>query len=414
MPTKLNKAGEQQQYVPAGHGDASGEYGNESGSNKHFKSFNKKELSNFGKKELNNFSSNNKVIDNFKKSVIEKKLAKLKEKGESQIDNINLDLSQPISKVSDKQRDVLYLEHPKEVVDLAVEKIRQYEPIVDNIANDLLSSTTAQGGLMIGLDFRLKRPSSLSRKIQSEVLEAKEKGETITFKEAVDRMGDVARFTSVFDPGNFQKNADKVLRDLQAKGYEIVKFKNFFQPGASYKGLNTNLRDKNGNMFELQFHTPESMKIKEGYNIDIKNKKATVDKAAFQSHDVYETTRVLEDKIRKGEATPEDINQHKALKEHNVKMWDSIQYSFPNWTIDNYKQKPKSEKQYKDVRKTPYGYVFNVNGVSITDLGKERKSMGMPTEKGKKYRYSVADKSGEEKVFETFDEAYNYIKKGTR
>lgn len=42
MPTKLNSAGEQQNYVPAGNGDASGEYGdNATGSNKHFKSFSK-------------------------------------------------------------------------------------------------------------------------------------------------------------------------------------------------------------------------------------------------------------------------------------------------------------------------------------------------------------------------------------
>ena len=40
MPTKLNHAGQQQNYVPAGNGDASGEYGdNESGSNIHFKVF---------------------------------------------------------------------------------------------------------------------------------------------------------------------------------------------------------------------------------------------------------------------------------------------------------------------------------------------------------------------------------------
>lgn len=49
MPTKLNKAGEQQEYVPAGNGDASGEYGNEAGSNRHFQSFGKKKLSNFRK-----------------------------------------------------------------------------------------------------------------------------------------------------------------------------------------------------------------------------------------------------------------------------------------------------------------------------------------------------------------------------
>ena len=41
MPTKPNKAGEQQPYVPAGNGDASGEYGNESGSNTHFQKFSK-------------------------------------------------------------------------------------------------------------------------------------------------------------------------------------------------------------------------------------------------------------------------------------------------------------------------------------------------------------------------------------
>ena len=42
MPTKLNSAGKQQNYVPAGNGDASGEYGdNASGSNKHFQSFKK-------------------------------------------------------------------------------------------------------------------------------------------------------------------------------------------------------------------------------------------------------------------------------------------------------------------------------------------------------------------------------------
>lgn len=42
MPTKPNRAGQQQNYVPAGNGDASGEYGdNESGSNVHFKNFKK-------------------------------------------------------------------------------------------------------------------------------------------------------------------------------------------------------------------------------------------------------------------------------------------------------------------------------------------------------------------------------------
>lgn len=42
MPTKRNRAGKQQNYIEAGHGDASGEYGdNATGSNKHFQAFQK-------------------------------------------------------------------------------------------------------------------------------------------------------------------------------------------------------------------------------------------------------------------------------------------------------------------------------------------------------------------------------------
>lgn len=42
MPTKRNRAGKQQNYIEAGHGDASGEYGdNATGSNKHFTQFKK-------------------------------------------------------------------------------------------------------------------------------------------------------------------------------------------------------------------------------------------------------------------------------------------------------------------------------------------------------------------------------------
>ena len=44
MPTKPNRAGQQQNYVPQGNGDASGEYAdNSSGSNKHFTNFKKPE-----------------------------------------------------------------------------------------------------------------------------------------------------------------------------------------------------------------------------------------------------------------------------------------------------------------------------------------------------------------------------------
>ena len=50
MPTKPNRAGNQQNYVPAGNGDASGEYGdNATGSNIHFVNFKKPDESSYEK-----------------------------------------------------------------------------------------------------------------------------------------------------------------------------------------------------------------------------------------------------------------------------------------------------------------------------------------------------------------------------
>lgn len=53
MPTKLNRAGQQQNYVPQGNGDASGEYADHaSGSNKHFTNFKKPENQKLEQKSL--------------------------------------------------------------------------------------------------------------------------------------------------------------------------------------------------------------------------------------------------------------------------------------------------------------------------------------------------------------------------
>lgn len=78
MPTKLNKAGNQQNYVPAGNGDASGEYGdNATGSNKNFQAIKRENRL----KLLNNKTSNNKI-----KELINKVSDKLTPEGTEIID----------------------------------------------------------------------------------------------------------------------------------------------------------------------------------------------------------------------------------------------------------------------------------------------------------------------------------------
>lgn len=78
--------------------------------------------------------------------------------------------------------------------------------------------------------------------------------------------------------------------------------------------------------------------------------------------------------------------------------------------VSENKNKNKKPTDFEDVEETIYGYVYNVNGESITDLKEERKKMGMPVVEGKEYGYSVF-KDGEEVYYPTFEEAYNSIKR---
>lgn len=93
MPQKPNKAGQMQNYVPAGNGDASGEYGdNATGSNKHFKAFGKENGTN-----LNNNTQQEKPTQEAPKKE-KNTLSKLKDKTTSEklkkhIEEIEKDLT---------------------------------------------------------------------------------------------------------------------------------------------------------------------------------------------------------------------------------------------------------------------------------------------------------------------------------
>ena len=62
MPKKINGAGQMQEYIPAGNGKASGEYGTSSGENKHFQKFGKDD----GEKQIESVSSQPKLKYNGK------------------------------------------------------------------------------------------------------------------------------------------------------------------------------------------------------------------------------------------------------------------------------------------------------------------------------------------------------------
>lgn len=125
------------------------------------------------------------------------------------------------------------------------------------ITRDMIDVANANGGTMEGLDFRMKAESSLARKIDDEKAEL---GGDV--QATASKMSDVVRYTMTFDDGNYVDGTAKTIADLEAQGYQM-RVKNYWREGDPYQGINVAAVHPSGQKFELQFHTPGSVRAKE-------------------------------------------------------------------------------------------------------------------------------------------------------
>lgn len=110
------------------------------------------------------------------------------------------------------------------------------------------------------LDFRKKSFDSLERKVNSDLLNDTNK----TKEEIMNSMYDIVRYTDLVDGEYLVDDYEQIKKNLEAEGYKIRRVKNqFTNENSDYKGLNLVVENENGYKFELQYHTPESMKVKE-------------------------------------------------------------------------------------------------------------------------------------------------------
>lgn len=109
-----------------------------------------------------------------------------------------------------------------------------------------------------GLEHRIKSPESMTRKITTESPEfGGDAGKTAA------HMSDPLRYTMVLDPKNYTSGVEHTLSSLAAKGYNTKRVKNYWERGDNYNGVNSALRTPQGLPFELQFHTPQSLDVKQ-------------------------------------------------------------------------------------------------------------------------------------------------------
>ena len=169
-------------------------------------------------------------------------------------------VGQPIKRSNGQYRDIefRFSKNLANGVDNSVEALRARElinnlkQIESKVTQDLSNLANKYGGKMKGLDLRLKSEESLARKLKTDGINTP--------------MNDVLRYTTTFENSKFTRGVQNIINDLKIQGYEVVKIKNTFQDGVVYKGINTNVKAPDGQVFELQYHTPNSFNVKQNIN----------------------------------------------------------------------------------------------------------------------------------------------------
>ena len=130
------------------------------------------------------------------------------------------------------------------------------------ITKDVKSVIRKSGAKIYGLKNRLKTKESLERKIRTD---SKEKD--ISLNQSAKGIKDTVRYTAVLDNNNFVDGYNSIKESLAEKGYTEVRCRNYFdlyrKGKANHKQITTVYENSDGDQFELQFHTPSSIKVKE-------------------------------------------------------------------------------------------------------------------------------------------------------
>ncbi|MBN6067316.1 minor capsid protein [Aggregatibacter actinomycetemcomitans] len=140
-------------------------------------------------------------------------------------------------------------------VDKIVEKSQKIEP---TITADINNIAVKAGGKLVGLENRLKSPSSIKRKIEAEVADGFSKSLSLN------KIRDAIRYTTVFKEKDFVTRYKAMQYLLAIKGYKTIIVKNTWKNDSAYKGVNTFIQNEDGDIFEMQYHTQQSFDLKNG------------------------------------------------------------------------------------------------------------------------------------------------------
>jgi len=149
---------------------------------------------------------------------------------------------------------------PPEVLDSAKAMISDAAAAEPEVTAELSGIADTAGGKMEGLENAVKENPSLVRKITGDLADARLADPSATVAEVSASINDTLRYTMTFPDGSYANGVQTTLARLEKDGYTQIKLKNYWG-NADYQGIN-GVFEKNGQRFELQFHTPRTFELK--------------------------------------------------------------------------------------------------------------------------------------------------------
>ncbi|QNH23711.1 XopAD/skwp family type III secretion system effector [Xanthomonas theicola] len=155
-------------------------------------------------------------------------------------------------------------------------RAREMEPAVTDM---LARAAQPHRGRLEGTHHQLKSRGSLVEKLKQQMA-LKHK----TLEEAAASVNDMLRYSVVLDRQDFTDGLRGVLASLDDQNHVRVKLTNLFaKHRQAFKAVNVTLRSPEGALWEIQFHTPDTFKLKEEFHDLYKRKFALQLQGASQA-----------------------------------------------------------------------------------------------------------------------------------
>nr|WP_279323525.1 DUF1073 domain-containing protein [Clostridium botulinum] len=201
---------------------------------------------------------------------------------------------------SEAEKDCILKNCSKEIQKIYDNNMKN-EKVITTVMNDIAKELNSK---MYGLEFSVKTASSVEDKI------ARKKKIGFTEKEAIESMGDIVRYTQLCEHDKIADNTLKTIEILTEKGYDVIEIDNkYLDTISDYKGVHINAISPEGQKFELQIHSEESMDVKNKIH-PLYEEARNVNTSKERSKELSQIMKNISSKLPK----PKDIDNIKNYK----------------------------------------------------------------------------------------------------